>query len=258
MMQSPDLLFLYWDFASDPRARLRQKVGKLAEDYYYVVRIINITLGRERPLYAASLTRAQWIDARPGTTYKALVGLYSLGLPLERLLESNEVTTPRQEGGIIAPSSDNKISECYYFLNLYQGGDVRAALEVMLERLDEKEEGDATRTIARELSPKKLPALKDMNELVEVRRSLISLYLGEPRRTVLTYPDSEAVVEWLTEIPATSLKNLPPPASLFAALYSRMGCADGRTLSSLGSFSTRYSSYILLGASDMVVRPRPS
>ena len=257
MMQSPDLLFLYWGFASDPHERLRQKFGELADGYVYVVRVINITLGRERPLHAASLKRAQWIDARPGTTYKALVGLYSFGLPLEWLLESNEITTPRKDGGSIISSSEDKTHECYHILNLYQGGDVRTALEVLLEKMDEKEGGEATRTIARELSSTKLPAMTDMQELAEVRCSLVSLYLGTPRRAVLNYPDSGAVVEWLTEIPTTSLKNLPQPASLFAALYSTMGCADGRTFSSMGRFSTRYSSYILFGASDMVIRTRP-
>lgn len=256
MMQSPKLLFLYWDFAGDPRARLAEKVGRLAEDYRYVVRIINLTLGRERSLHQASETRKQWFDAQPGTTYKALVGLYALGFPLEYLLESNEITTPREEGGYIVPRSEDKVSECYHILNLYQGGDVRTALEVVLERLDEKEHGGATRIVARELSPRKLPAMNDMRELVEMRSSLISLYLGQQRRTVLNSPDSEAVAEWLTEIPTTSLKNLPPPVSLFSALYSRLGCGDGRTFSSLARFAARYSSYILFGASEMVVRAR--
>jgi Domain of unknown function (DUF4912) len=255
MMQSPNLLFLYWDFASDPRERLRQKVGDLADDYVYVVRIINLTLGRERPLHAASKTRAQWIEARPGTTYKALIGLYSFGLPIQWLLESNEVTTPRHDGGSIVSIPEDKISECYYILSLYQAGDVKTALELMLTRLDEKEAGEATRTIALGLSPIKLPAMKSMNELVEMRRSLISLYLGKPRRTVLNYPDSGAVVEWLTEIPTANLKKLPQPASLFATLYLKMGCADGRALGNLGRYSTRYSSYILFGSSDMLIRP---
>lgn len=254
MMQSPDRLLLYWGFASDPLERLRQKIGKRTDYYVYVLGIINITLDRERPLHSASETRYQWIDARPGTTYKARIGLYSLGFPIEWLLESNEVTTPRKEVGTIALPSEDKTYECYYILNLYQGGDVKTALEVLLEKLDEKEGGEATRTIARQLSPTKLPAMKDRKELIEVRCSLISLYRGTPRRTVLNYPDSGAVVEWLTEIPTTSLKNLSNPASLFAALYSKMGCADGRMLSNLG----RYSSYVLLGSSDMVLRPRPS
>ncbi|MCA1567124.1 MAG: DUF4912 domain-containing protein [Acidobacteria bacterium] len=93
LLQSPHRLYLYWTFARDPHATLREAFGELAAHYRLAVRLIKVETGEEFLLDAAK-ERAQWLEVYPRHVYRAEVGFYAAGRPFVRLLSSNAVSTP--------------------------------------------------------------------------------------------------------------------------------------------------------------------
>jgi hypothetical protein len=94
LVQSPELLFLYWNFAHDPHATLLRALGEApATRYSLAVRLFEIESGRER-LHGAGAGQTIWLEARPGKTYRAEIGFHSSRDPFVRLLASNEARTP--------------------------------------------------------------------------------------------------------------------------------------------------------------------
>jgi hypothetical protein len=93
LLQSPNKLFLYWSFATDPRSTLRQAFGELAAHYRLAVRIVKVESGEEF-LLDAPAERMQWFEVYPRHVYRADVGFHAPGRPFIRLLSSNEVRTP--------------------------------------------------------------------------------------------------------------------------------------------------------------------
>lgn len=93
LLQSPNRLFLYWSFASDPRAALRSAFGELAAHYSLAVRLVKVESGEEF-LLDASRERMQWFEVYPRHVYRADVGFHAAGRPFVRLLTSSEVRTP--------------------------------------------------------------------------------------------------------------------------------------------------------------------
>jgi hypothetical protein len=93
LLQSPHRLYLYWTFARDPRAALREAFGELADGYGAAVRLIKVESGEEFLLDASS-EQAQWFEVYPCHVYRAEVGFHAPGRPFIRLLASNTVTTP--------------------------------------------------------------------------------------------------------------------------------------------------------------------
>lgn len=102
LVQSPEMLFLYWSFARDPRERLRRALGDAAARYDLAVRLVETGSGRDR-LHGAHGTQSLWLEARPGESYRADVGFYAAGLPFLRVLSSNEARTPPAQ---VSPVSD--------------------------------------------------------------------------------------------------------------------------------------------------------
>ncbi|HEY0083553.1 MAG TPA: DUF4912 domain-containing protein [Pyrinomonadaceae bacterium] len=93
LLQSPHRLHLYWTFARDPQATLREAFGELADGYRAAVRLIKVESGEEFLLDASS-DQAQWFEVYPCHVYRAEVGFHAPGRPFIRLLSSNTVTTP--------------------------------------------------------------------------------------------------------------------------------------------------------------------
>ncbi|HZH32035.1 MAG TPA: DUF4912 domain-containing protein [Pyrinomonadaceae bacterium] len=93
LLQSPHRLYLYWTFARDPHAILREAFGELAVHYQLAVRLIKVESGEEFLLDAPG-ERAQWFEVFPQHVYRAEVGFHAPGRPFVRLLSSNIVTTP--------------------------------------------------------------------------------------------------------------------------------------------------------------------
>jgi hypothetical protein len=93
LLQSPGKLFLYWSFANDPRATLRQAFGELAAQYRLTVRLVKVESGEEF-LLDAPRERMQWFEVYPRHVYRAEVGFHAEGRPFVRLLSSREVRTP--------------------------------------------------------------------------------------------------------------------------------------------------------------------
>jgi hypothetical protein len=93
LLQSPNKLFLYWSFASDPRAALRAAFGELAAHYRLAVRLVKVESGEEF-LLDAPPERMQWFEVYPRHVYRADVGFRAANRPFVRLLSSSEVRTP--------------------------------------------------------------------------------------------------------------------------------------------------------------------
>jgi hypothetical protein len=93
LLQSPNKLFLYWSFATDPRAALRSAFGELAAHYRLAVRLVKVESGEEFVLDAPS-ERMQWFEVYPRHVYRADVGFHAANRPFVRLLSSTEVRTP--------------------------------------------------------------------------------------------------------------------------------------------------------------------
>jgi hypothetical protein len=93
LLQSPHRLYLYWTFARDPRATLREAFGELAAHYRLAVRLVKVESGEEF-LLDADGERAQWLEVYPRHVYRAEVGFHAAGRPFVRLLSSNTVSTP--------------------------------------------------------------------------------------------------------------------------------------------------------------------
>ena len=93
LLQSPNKLFLYWSFATDPHATLRAAFGELAAHYRLAVRLVKVESGEEFVLDAPK-ERMQWFEVYPRHVYRADVGFHAESRPFVRLLSSNELSTP--------------------------------------------------------------------------------------------------------------------------------------------------------------------
>ena len=93
LLQSPNKLFLYWSFATDPHATLRAAFGELASHYRLAVRLVKVESGEEFVLDAPK-ERMQWFEVYPRHVYRADVGFHAESRPFVRLLSSNELSTP--------------------------------------------------------------------------------------------------------------------------------------------------------------------
>jgi hypothetical protein len=93
LVQSPRRLFLYWNFARDPRATLRRAFRASAERFELCARLVDLEEDAPGDFVGAS-GREVWFDARPHRSYSAEVGFYADGFPFVRVLTSNVAQTP--------------------------------------------------------------------------------------------------------------------------------------------------------------------
>jgi len=120
LLQSPYKLYLYWTFAHDPHATLREAFGELAAHYRLMVRLIKIESDEEF-LLDASRERAQWFEVYPRHAYRAEVGFHAPGHPFVRLLVSNAVTTPSDRASHLSDTEPEFRLEADEFTRLLGG-----------------------------------------------------------------------------------------------------------------------------------------
>jgi hypothetical protein len=120
LLQSPHRLYLYWTFARDPHATLREAFGELAAQYRLAVRLVKVESGEEY-LLDASRERAQWFEVYPRHTYRAEVGFHAAGRPFVRLLSSNKVTTPPDRTSHLSDAEQEFQLEADEFKRLLDG-----------------------------------------------------------------------------------------------------------------------------------------
>lgn len=252
-VQSPRSLYVYWGFKEDPFETLRRAFSWASENYAYAVRLVNLDNGDES-IYNASATNSQWLDAKPGYSYRVDVGLYSVGRGFIRLLSSNVVSTPR--AGV---SRYTDVSYDFYVAPedfarvLDQSGYVSDALEVTLEAADVATNAEATRTIARELGGIEVPALNE-DELVELRGILTALAMGMSLSDIQGML-SPMLFEWLETIRKQNEDALQA-ARLFELFRYMLGIeADQFDYESEEAMRT--PARVIFGASEINMPTRP-
>ena len=120
LLQSPRKLFLYWSFASDPRATLSAAFGELAAHYKLAVRLVKVESGEEFFLDAPR-ERMQWFEVYPRHIYRADVGFHAENRPFVRLLASNEVRTPPDSASHLSADDEEFQLEADDFARLLGG-----------------------------------------------------------------------------------------------------------------------------------------
>jgi hypothetical protein len=94
-MQTPTRLYFYWSVKENPWSMLKNVFGEKLGNYTLVVKLIDLTLGREE----VSQCEAEgnwWFDVEPDRKYQAEIGFYATGRPYFRILHSNVIETPRR------------------------------------------------------------------------------------------------------------------------------------------------------------------
>lgn len=198
LAQSPQRLFIYWEFKQDPFETLRRAFRKQAEHYKLAVKLIDTETGSET-LHNASPTRSQWFDVQQGHSYRADVGFYAEGRAFIRLLSSTVTNTPRAS---VSRSTDSRpefrVSPVEFARVLDDAGYVSEALEVSLEAADEASRNRASRRVAREFAGTDVPILS-AEELAELRWLLAALASGVDTLE-LQSALSASLARWLREI----------------------------------------------------------
>jgi hypothetical protein len=120
LLQSPHRLYLYWTFARDPHATLREAFGELAAHYRLVVRLVKVDSGEEF-LLDAPRERAQWFEVYPRHVYRAEIGFRAAGRPFVCLLSSNEVATPPDSASHLSDEAQEFQLEADAFARLLDG-----------------------------------------------------------------------------------------------------------------------------------------
>lgn len=155
LVQSPQKLFLSWNCASDPFATLSKAFGPLlAAHYKLILRVINIASDANR-VAEVTHTGTQWLEAQPGESYQAHLGLFAANRPSIHLLSSNIARTPPPPG--VSHNADTAAPEFQVapsdFANLlHEAGYASDSVQVRLEVVDQrthvqKTHNDATRVV---------------------------------------------------------------------------------------------------------------
>ncbi len=198
LVQSPEKLFLHWNYARDPGATLIKALGEAASKYRPAVRLIEVESGEEFTRDADG-AGTHWFDAKPGCDYQADVGFIAEGLPFLRVLSSAVVQTPRpgvsqiideaQEFHITAPDFASVLSEAGYAAD---------ALGVALEIADAETAGTVSPEIVATLTDIELPSLDESGQS-ELRGLIIALALGRsPHQLLGTL--STPLARWLEQL----------------------------------------------------------
>ena len=120
LLQSPNKLFLYWSFATDPHATLRAAFGELASHYRLAVRLVKVESGEEFVLDAPK-ERMQWFEVYPRHVYRADVGFHAASRPFVRLLSSNELSTPPDRASLMSAEEQEFQVKAEDFVRLLSG-----------------------------------------------------------------------------------------------------------------------------------------
>jgi hypothetical protein len=255
LAQSPRKLFLYWEFARNPFETLSRAYVPQADSYSLVVKLVEIESGTET-LHLASPTRSQWVDARPGGSYRADVGFYAEGRNFIRLLSSDNIHTPRAGVSRRADAKPEfRIEPDEFSRVLDDAGYVSDALEVAIEAADAASGDSATRAIASRFGRRDAPSLRD-EELAEMRGLLAALALGatiQELRAVL----STRLADWLDAISRESHGTINA-AHLLEVLRALLGIEmDPTGFGFLSEEALRRTARVIVGASEIRLPLKP-
>lgn len=260
LVQSPRKLYLYWDFARDPFIALRRSFGVRAAQYRLAVRLVALDGGDDgiEALHEASLTRSQWLDAQPGISYRADVGLFARGRSFIRLLSSNVAQTPRAGVATVTdPTPQWSVSAEQFARVLDESGYVSDAFEVTLEAADVATQGEATRAVARRFGGAIEPPATGERELEELRGLLTALVFGarfDDLRASLSTP----FVNWLEQVVGSGGHDAPDTARLLEVLQSTLGIRLSQApLDAPTAEAMRRVARFHLGASEVNLPERP-
>lgn len=256
LAQSPRKLYLYWEFERDPFETLRRAFpSSQADRYRLAVKLVDLQTGRET-LHLASPTRSQWLEAQPGHSYRADVGLYAQGSAFIRLLSSTMSATPRASVSRRTDSRpDFHIPADEFARVLDDAGYVSDALEVSLEAADLLTENAATRAVARRFGGAQVDALDD-EDLAEMRGLLAALALGA-RMEELQAAFSETLAQWLDEASRQRREDINA-AHLLEVLRELLGIEfDSTTLDALNEEAMRRTARVIVGASEVNLPFKP-
>ena len=255
LAQSPRKLYLYWEFERDPFETLRRAFRWQADRYTLVVKLVDLQTGGET-LHLASPTRSQWLEAQPGHSYRADVGLYARGSAFIRLLSSTMSATPRASVSRRTDSTPEFYVEADEFARvLDDAGYVSDALEVSLEAADLATENAATRAIAQRFGGGNVAAMSD-EDLAEMRGLLAALALGvriEELRAAL----SDTLAQWLDEA-SRERREAIDAAHLLDVLRELLGIEfDSTALGLLNEEAMRRAARVIVGASEVNLPLKP-
>jgi len=253
--QSPRKLYLYWEFARNPFETLRRAFRSQARSYTLVVKLVDLESDVER-LHVASLTRSQWLDARPGTSYRADVGFYAPDRNFIRLLSSSTIRTPRAGVSRATDSAPEfHVAADEFARVLDDAGYVSDALEVSLEAADAATSDGATREIARRFGGRDAPSMSD-EDLAEMRGLLAALAFGanvDELQTLL----SERIADWLEHV-SRARKEAINAVHLLEVLRILLGIEIDRTaFGFLNEEALRRTARVIVGASELRLPLQP-
>jgi hypothetical protein len=253
--QSPRKLYLYWEFARNPFETLQRAFRSSAGSYTLVVKLVDLDSDVEQ-LHLASLTRSQWFDARPGTSYRADVGFYAQGRTFIRLLSSSTIRTPR--AGVSRatdPAPEFHVAADEFARVLDDAGYVSDALEVSLEAADAVTSDAATREIARRFGGSDAPVMS-VEDLAEMRGLLAALAFGanvDELQTLL----SERIADWLEHV-SRARQEAINAAHLLDVLRVMLGIEIDRTaFGFLNEEALRRTARVIIGASEVRLPLQP-
>jgi len=144
-MQSPNKIYFYWSFKSNPFQTLSRVFGKQV-NYQMVVKLVNRTNGRE-DIFPAEAEGSTWFDVEADSTYRAEIGFYAVNRPFVRVMFSNTIETPRKNPSPRSDYSPNfTVSAVQFAAVLDVSGFQQDAFEVALAGDDIESANDATQT----------------------------------------------------------------------------------------------------------------
>jgi hypothetical protein len=256
LAQSPRKLYLFWEFERDPFETLHRAFpAGQAERYTLCVKLIDLETNLET-LHLASPVRSQWLDARPGHSYRADVGLYAPGNAFIRLLSSTASATPRASvSRRTDPTPDFHVRADEFARVLDDAGYVSDALEVSLEAADLATGNASTRAVASRFAGMQVDSLSD-EDLADMRGLLAALALGA-KLEELQSALSETLAEWLGRASRQRREEIDA-AHLLEVLRELLGIEFERTaLDALNEEAMRRAARVIVGGSEINLPLKP-
>ncbi|MDT4898409.1 MAG: hypothetical protein QOH25_3486 [Acidobacteriota bacterium] len=255
LAQSPRKLYLYWEFERDPFETLRRAFRWQSDRYTLVVKLVDLESGAET-LHLASPTRAQWLDAQPGHSYRAEVGFYARGSAFIRLLSSAVSPTPRATVSRLTDSAPEFHVPADEFARvLDDAGYVSDALEISLEAADLATGNAATRAVAFRFGGTDASSMSD-EDLAEMRGLLAALALGV-KVSELQGALSATLARWLSDA-SRQRREAIDAAPLLEVLRELLGLEfESTALAALNQEAMRRAARVIVGASEVNLPLQP-
>lgn len=208
-LQSPNRIFAYWSVAGNPYATLQKALGRRADAYQLVSKLVNLDTNAES-FAPADFSGSWWFNVRSNSRYVVEIGFYQANRPFVRLLSSNQVLTPRANPSPRrATDADWIVSTKQFAEVLTSSGYSHDVFDVVFNTDQETgESSDNTSTLA---AANRFAALtaEDL-DLSELRRALVALAAGVDLND-LRPNFSHALAAWVDSVLATDYAALESP-----------------------------------------------